>query len=785
MKNKLLKTLFLSSIICTASSIQAQNVGIGTNNPSPSAKLDITDTQKGVLIPRISIPNLNAAAPVTSPATSLIVYNNNVATGIGFYYWNGSQWAALNDHDWYKVGTTTAPNNINDNIFTQGNVGVGTITPTTNLDVAGVSRSSRGTISGNQGHVAFSTAGAIGSGTNNYLRITLPLNALASTGDRGYTIKMQHKNYYQASFAANLLSEDVVLFNVNVVGLGTPTGYLVEVEADKLQSNYEYDYTFDVPGNQLHLNIRPTQVNGAGRTSAIDLYITARNNSAFNQQIIQGWVNGATATLLSQPSLSTQTVALSTPVEWTDAPNHIYATQANTAGNDVVILDNGRVGIGTNNPQAKLEVKAGAENQTGPVEAIRIWGPNSPTNSNSAQDLNFQFAAAGSAGVRAYRGGSWDTYLQFYTNNVLSVGNVPSVRMTLDHNGFLGVGTTSPLALTHISSTTTGDAVLRVEADTDDNNEDDNPRLELYQDGGQTGTMMGFFDGGFLGGNIFRIGTRFSGVNDWATLTINTDNKNVGIGTASPSDRLQVAGDARIGLINPANTTTFPQDGNRLYFSGTTAGIANSDNTDPIYINRHNSAGDQSQLRVNVGDNTQAQDALVVGYTSGGFQERIRLQTDGNALKPGGGTWATLSDRRTKKEITPFEDGLNVLTKINPVTFKYNGLYNTVDDDQNHVGIIAQEVQPIAPYMIGTQTTEQQELLNYDGGTYMIYILVNAVKQQQQQLETTTKQNQTLQAEINTLKQTNATMASKLSELETLKAEVQAIKELLNSNAQK
>lgn len=665
MKNKLLKTLFLSSIICTASSIQAQNVGIGTNNPSPSAKLDITDTQKGILIPRVNIANLNTAAPVTSPVVSLLVYNTNTTTGVGFYYWDGSSWQRINDQtssdaDWFGANTTTAPNSINDNIFTQGSVGIGTANPLATLDVFG----------------------------------------------------------------------DIAINRTQLGG-----------------------------------GARPWMVDGIRVGSSSDnAYFGLKNEGANDADAVIAWGD--------------------------DSGDHLRFIKTNSGGpvdgvEYMRITDFGNVGIGTNDPQAKLEVKAGAENQTGPVEAIRIWGPNSPANSNSAQDLNFQFAAAGSAGVRAYRGGSWDTYLQFYTNNVLSVGNVPSVRMTLDHNGFLGVGTTSPLALTHISSTTTGDAVLRVEADTDDNNEDDNPRLELYQDGGQTGTMMGFFDGGFLGGNIFRVGTRFSGVNDWATLTINTDNKNVGIGTASPSDRLQVAGNARVGLINPANTTTFPQDGNRLYFSGTTAGISNSDNTDPIYIYRHNSAGDQSQLRVNVGDNTQAQDALVVGYTSGGFQERIRLQTDGNALKPGGGTWATLSDRRTKKEITPFEDGLNVLTKINPVTFKYNGLYNTVDNDQNHVGIIAQEVQPIAPYMIGTQTTEQQELLNYDGGTYMIYILVNAVKQQQQQLETTMQENKTLQAEINTLKQTNATMASKLSELETLKAEVQAIKELLNSNAQK
>ena len=41
-----------------------------------------------------------------------------------------------------------------------------------------------------------------------------------------------------------------------------------------------------------------------------------------------------------------------------------------------------------------------------------------------------------------------------------------------------------------ISSGTSGDAVLRIQADTDNNNEDDNPRIEMFQDGGITQTAI-------------------------------------------------------------------------------------------------------------------------------------------------------------------------------------------------------------------------------------------------------------------------------------------------------
>ncbi|MGL4363942.1 MAG: beta strand repeat-containing protein [Bacteroidales bacterium] len=174
------------------------NVGIGTTAPDASAKLDITASDKGLLIPRVALSATNVAAPVIAPATSLVVYNTTSTGGgvtsifPGFYYWDGTQWVrildndndmqslsfnagtgdlsisngntvnipqvvdtdnqtltynnvtgdltivdgntvnlnALKDHDWYEVGTTTAPDNINDNKYTLGRIAIGSLNPT-------------------------------------------------------------------------------------------------------------------------------------------------------------------------------------------------------------------------------------------------------------------------------------------------------------------------------------------------------------------------------------------------------------------------------------------------------------------------------------------------------------------------------------------------------------------------------------------------------------------------------------------------------------------------------
>ena len=92
----LLLVLFIQTAIA-----QTGNVGIGTALPNSSAALDITDAGRGLLIPRVALTASNVAAPITSPALSLLVYNTaNASSGAtlvtpGYYYWDGAKWIRL------------------------------------------------------------------------------------------------------------------------------------------------------------------------------------------------------------------------------------------------------------------------------------------------------------------------------------------------------------------------------------------------------------------------------------------------------------------------------------------------------------------------------------------------------------------------------------------------------------------------------------------------------------------------------------------------------------------
>lgn len=90
--------LFLSSVGFS------QNIGIGTNTPHPSAALEIADSSKGILIPRMSMSQRLA---IQNPAEGLMVYQTD--TSKGFWYWDGLEWTLINN----KISTDTLSNQRN------------------------------------------------------------------------------------------------------------------------------------------------------------------------------------------------------------------------------------------------------------------------------------------------------------------------------------------------------------------------------------------------------------------------------------------------------------------------------------------------------------------------------------------------------------------------------------------------------------------------------------------------------------------------------------------------
>lgn len=82
-----IRIIALAGIILFFSQTTRAQVGIGTITPDPSAQLDVSSTDKGMLVPRMTLSERNA---ITDPATGLLIFQTNNTPG--FYYYNGSEW---------------------------------------------------------------------------------------------------------------------------------------------------------------------------------------------------------------------------------------------------------------------------------------------------------------------------------------------------------------------------------------------------------------------------------------------------------------------------------------------------------------------------------------------------------------------------------------------------------------------------------------------------------------------------------------------------------------------
>ncbi len=126
---------------------------------------------------------------------------------------------------------------------------------------------------------------------------------------------------------------------------------------------------------------------------------------------------------------------------------------------------------------------------------------------------------------------------------------------------------------------------------------------------------------------------------------------------------------------------------------------------------------------------------VVVGSATSANIGGVRFYVAGNAAKTSGGNvWVVGSDMRLKKDVSAYEDGLEMLKKINPIKFKYNGKAGTVDGEEN-IGLSGQEIEHVAPYMVSKaqvkmneEDTEDSEVLMLDSGPLM-YMAVNAIKE--------------------------------------------------------
>ena len=115
------------------------------------------------------------------------------------------------------------------------------------------------------------------------------------------------------------------------------------------------------------------------------------------------------------------------------------------------------------------------------------------------------------------------------------------------------------------------------------------------------------------------------------------------------------------------------------------------------------------------------------------------------------GAWAVFSDRRVKNVTGDFTDGLNVIKQIHTIRYRYN------DDapfhaDGEQIGIIAQELEQIAPYMVTQKQYGSYKDMREVNNQAYVFLLINGMKEQQHMIETQQGQMQKQQSQIDELR---------------------------------
>jgi hypothetical protein len=324
----------------------------------------------------------------------------------------------------------------------------------------------------------------------------------------------------------------------------------------------------------------------------------------------------------------------------------------------------------------------------------------------------------------------------------------------IQKNGYIGIGTISPLAMLHLRSTS-GDLIFRLE------NADGVSGSRKWDIVNNSGGSLSFYDRTIGGAAGHRLVIDLNG--------------NVGIGSTSPNDKVEISGAPGSNQLRLTNTTNsrysfLGHDAFGAFWEVTNVGdnfqVRNASNAAIFSCSNNGNVGigtsgpndklelsgapGSNQLRLtNTTNNrysflghdasgafweiTNAGDAIQIRNTTNGII--LGCSDNGNVSVPGNlcaGTTTCPSDRRYKTDITPIDSSLSKVSKLQGVYYNWDRKKWPQKNfsENKQIGLIAQDVEKVVPEVVNTDK-EGYKSLSYDKLTA---VLINAMKEMEKKV---------------------------------------------------